>query len=676
MTQEERAKRFGALSRELELICDHEGCIVFADARAKRLLGAEPGVLLRQLSAPGAEEKVDFLIAESRVRAVSGWELALVVDGTPTTLAVRTSCEGEEIALVASLVPQDYAEALGQVSATMSELAGLYRETERQQRELLRRHEELLRLGRELDDSNRGVVALHAELDEKQDSLRRASEVKARMVANVSHEFRTPLNSILGLSRLLLDRTDGELNEEQDKQLKFIRRAAETLSELVNDLLDLSKMEAGKVGLRIAKFDASDIFVALRGMLRPLAPEGVQLVIEDASALPKLDTDESKVAQVLRNFLSNALKFTERGEVRLRAHEGPSDTIVFSVADTGIGIAPEDQHHVFEEFIQIDSPLQRKVKGTGLGLALCVKIGETLGGSVSLQSTVGKGSTFSLIIPRVHPEAKALDEMVARSERLDPTRAPVLVVEDDRQTLFLYEKYLEGSGFQVVPARSIEDARRAMERVRPSAVVLDIMLEGETSWNFLEELKANEATRDIPALVVTVTNREEKARALGADEFCVKPFERAWLLRRLKALARTGPVERVLVIDDDEVARYLVRRMLSGTPYVVIEAMNGEQGVEVARRERPQVIFLDFLLGDMTAFDVLDELKKDPRTRSIPVIVHTSKSLEEGERERLKKETAAILSKHSLSRELAIARIRDALTNAGIGPAVKAVKEP
>ncbi len=214
-----------------------------------------------------------------------------------------------------------------------------------------------------------------------------------------------------------------------------------------------------------------------------------------------------------------------------------------------------------------------------------------------------------------------------------------------------------------------------MERIRPSAVVLDVMLEGESSWNFLGELKTKEATRDIPALVVTVTNREDKARALGADEFCVKPFERNWLLKRLKALARTGPIEKVLVIDDDEVARYLLRRLLSGTNYAIIEAPNGERGVEVARTEQPQVIFLDFVLGDMTAFDVLDELKKDPRTRCIPVIVHTSKSLEADERERLATETAAILSKQSLSRELAISRIRDALTNAGIGPAAKAAKE-
>jgi len=675
MSHDTLAQRFDSLSREFEIACDRTGKIVFADERAAALLGAREGMRLQELAAPGAEAKIDVLLEQACERMVEGWEIALLAKGAPATVAARATCHDDQIALVGSLVPEDYAAVVGQVSATMSELAALYRETERQQRELLRRHEELLRLSRELDDSNRGMVALHAELDEKQDSLRRASEVKARMVANVSHEFRTPLNSILGLSRLLLDRTDGELTGEQEKQVRFIRRSAETLSELVNDLLDLSKMAAGKVGLRIAAFDVPTVLGALRGMLRPLTPDSVALVMEDSADLPLLETDESKVSQVLRNFVSNALKFTERGEVRVRAQVGPDDTISFLVSDTGIGIAPDDQARIFEEFTQVDSPLQRKVKGTGLGLALCRKIGEMLGGSVSVQSTVGQGSTFTLTIPRVHPEAQAMNEMVARSETIDPSRAPVLVVEDDRQTLFLYEKYLEGSGFQVVPARSIEDARKAMERIRPSAVVLDVMLEGESSWNFLAELKTQEATRDIPALVVTVTNREDKARALGADEFCVKPFERAWLLKRLKALARTGPIEKVLVIDDDEVARYLVRRLLAGTHYAIVEAPNGARGVEVARIEQPQVIFLDFMLGDMTAFDVLDELKKDPRTRCIPVIVHTSKSLEADERERLASETSAILSKQSLSRELAISRIRDALTNAGIGPAAKAVKE-
>jgi len=194
--------------------------------------------------------------------------------------------------------------------------------------------------------------------------------------------------------------------------------------------------------------------------------------------------------------------------------------------------------------------------------------------------------------------------------------------------------------------------------------VLDVVLEGETTWGFLADLKHDPVTRDIPTLVVTVVDREQKARALGADEFCIKPMEQEWLLRKLRAMAAQRPVERLLVIDDDDVARYVVRRMLTGTPYVLLEASDGPTGVAAAREQRPDVILLDFVLADMTAFEVLDELKADPRTRNIPVIINTSKDLAEDERRRLAADTAAILSKQTLSREVAIGRIREALAKA------------
>ncbi len=667
-----------SLSRELSLRCDREGTIRWVDARATRLLGLSVGSTLKSLAAPGSDAKIERLLTAAAGDAA--WEIVLLHEQKPTTFAFRSAlvasstgqATGDELLLVGSLVPDDYGRSLAEAAAMMSELATLHRDTERQQRELLRRNEDLVRLNRELEESSRGMIALHAELDEKGDSLRRASEVKSHLIANVSHEFRTPLNSILGLSKLLLDRLDGDLTAEQEKQLGFIRKSAETLTEMVDDLLDLSKIEAGKVGFRSVHFHVDDTFAALRGMLRPLRrSDQVTLTFESNPELPELETDEGKVSQVLRNLVSNALKFTVSGAVTVSAsmdgeHRARQE-VVFRVRDTGIGISPADQEKVFEEFVQIDGPLQRTVKGTGLGLSLCRRLADILGGTLTLESEPGRGSTFTLTIPRVHPEVKEMSELAERAQRLEPGNAPVLVVEDDRQTLFLYERYLRGSGFQVIPARSIDDARAALARIEPAAIVLDVMLDGETSWAFLAELKSSPRTRDIPTLVVTVTDREEKARALGADEFYVKPLDQRWLVTKLQSLSHASPVESVLVIDDDEIARYMVKKLLVGTPYRILEAASGAEGIRVAHEQHPDVIFLDFVMPGMSAFDVIDELKRDPVTRDIPVIIHTSKNLAEEEKRRLAADAAAIVSKQSLSREVAIHRIREALVKHGIG---------
>ncbi len=648
---------------------DAQAHVRWVDPVAQGLLGLTPGAELLGLVPDDAVARVRQLVTTPWNGNSTEFSLPLLVDGQKHLVACVAEPFGDNLLIVGVLLSAGVGRSLTQLADTLEEVELLQRETDRQQRELLHRGNELDRLNRDLDDSTRGVIALHSEVDEKSDSLRRISEVKSRVVANVSHEFRTPLNAIIGLSKMLLSRTDGDLTAEQEKQLSFILRSSESLVALVNDLLDLSKIEAGKVALRPVSFEVRDLFAALRGMFRPVAYGGAAVVLtfNADEALGALETDEGKVSQILKNLISNALKFTERGVVQVSASRGPDDVVRFSVSDTGIGIAPEDQERIFEEFAQVDNPLQQRVKGTGLGLSLSRRLAELLGGSLTVTSAPGAGSTFTLTIPRTHPEVREMAGLAARSAQIQPGRAPILVVEDDRQTLLLYEKYLQNSGYQIVPARSVDEARDVLQRLKPAAVVLDIMLEGETSWKLLAEIKSHAETRDLPVIVVTVTNREQKARALGADEFVIKPLDQKWLSRKLAALARRrGPISRILVIDDDEVARYMLTKLLADGPYEVVEATNGTDGVRMARELLPQVIFLDFVLPGMTAFDVLDELKLDAGTRNIPVIIHTSRSLGDLERQRLAEEAHAILPKQSLNREVALGRIREVLAKTGL----------
>lgn len=252
----------------------------------------------------------------------------------------------------------------------------------------------------ELDETNQGVLALYAELDTQADQLRQASDLKSRFLSYMSHEFRTPLGSILSITSLLADELDGPLSPEQHTQVSFIRSSARELREMVDDLLDLAKIEAGRISISPAWFDMFDLFSALRGMFRPIADaSSVDLIFEEPSGLPKLYTDDKKLAQILRNFISNALKFTAQGEVRVSARMENAHEIRFAVQDTGLGIPAELHSNLFEDFSQIDSPLQKRLRGTGLGLSLCKRFAELLGGRVGVESTPGVGSLFFVIIP-------------------------------------------------------------------------------------------------------------------------------------------------------------------------------------------------------------------------------------------------------------------------------------
>ncbi|MEP6717184.1 MAG: response regulator [Terriglobia bacterium] len=515
--------------------------------------------------------------------------------------------------------------------------------------ELRKRQEELLSLNRELEDTNRGVVALYAELDERADHLRRADEVKSRFLSNMSHEIRTPLNSILALSRMLGERTDGDLTSEQEIQVNYIRKAAETLFELVNDLLDLAKVEAGKMEIHPVEFEINNVFGALRGMLRPLLiGSALNLVFDDAADCPPVVSDEGKISQILRNFISNALKFTEAGEVRVRAeYNKERDLMTFHVRDTGIGIAADDIETIFHEFAQLDSAIQRKVRGTGLGLPLSRKLAGLLGGSVHVESELGVGSTFSLRIPRVF-EAAEDPAIQPETAARDPSRRAVLIVEDNFETRLIYSQYLKNSHWQPTFARSTREAENALRNVQPAVILLDILLEGEDTWDLLARLKSDPATKSIPVLVATEVDDRGKALALGADAFTAKPLDRETLIRLLSELTEPEPETTILLIDDEDISRYLLRQIFRDSKARIFEAPNGAAGLELARSVRPNLVIMDLIMPEMDGFETIEKMRADPALSTIPIIVSTSLRLADAMVRGIEKHVLAVLSKDSL----------------------------
>jgi signal transduction histidine kinase/CheY-like chemotaxis protein len=365
--------------------------------------------------------------------------------------------------------------------------------------ELRARQEDLRQLNAELEDTNRGVVALYAELDERAEELRRTSELKSRFLSNISHEFRTPLNSILAIATLLLDRTDGELSAEQERQVGYIHSSARHLTELVNDLLDLAKVEAGKTDLRLNDFEVPALFGALRGMMKPLqSSTTVALVFDDCLSGPPLHSDEGKVAQILRNLVSNAFKFTEHGEVRVSTrYDAVERRYIFTVADSGIGIAREDQERIFEEFIQIPHRLQERVKGTGLGLPLSRRLAELLGGTLTVESAPGCGSTFVLTIPARLGDPDTAPEPLASAVR-------VLLIDDDEPFRYVLNHLLAGSRYALVAeAHDGPAGLRQARALRPDLIVLDLHMPGLDGYGVLDALADDTDMHGIPVLVCT-----------------------------------------------------------------------------------------------------------------------------------------------------------------------------
>ncbi len=421
-----------------------------------------------------------------------------------------------------------------------------FEEIQQQNQELLaaladvQKHQmELAQLNKELEETNRGVVALYGELDERAEELRRVSDLKTQFLSNMTHEFRTPLNSIISISQILTDRMDGELTAEQEKQIGFIRTAAQDLSVLVNDLLDLAKVEAGKVSVRRDTFEVQDIFGTLRGMLKPLLENNaaVSLIFERSENIPVLNTDKGKLSQILRNFISNGLKFTEKGEVRVSVRREGDTYVTFSVADTGIGILADDKERIFEEFLQVEGRHQKK-KGTGLGLPLSKKLAELLGGYISVVSQPESGSIFSVTIPFDYNCAD--DVMFPETHKIVLEKEPTeqnncfLIIDDQESDRYILRRLLDKCGTAIQEAAGGAQGIQYARSLAPEIIFLDLVMADMTGFEVLKALSRDKSTRHIPVVIHTsklLTQAERET--LNANAAVIVPKghlnAKAWL---------------------------------------------------------------------------------------------------------------------------------------------------
>jgi signal transduction histidine kinase len=406
------------------------------------------------------------------------------------------------------------AARLREVSAELARSAPVdpFQELRAQNRELLeslaevqRQREELSVINGELAETNRGVIALYAELDARAELSRQVAEQKSGFLANMGHEFKTPLSAMLSILDLLLAELDGPLSSEQKRQLELVQSAAKDLSTMVTDLLDLARLEAGKTRLRLEPFRLPQLFGALRGMLRPLVQRAtVELVVEDPpESVEELHTDEGKLSQILRNFVSNALKFTQAGEVRLRASSIAPGMLRLEVTDTGIGIAPELHDAIFEEFFQVEGPLQKGAQGTGLGLPLTRRLAEALGGKVWMSSEPGVGSTFGVDLPTIHPSVAAEAEAAPRAPSPTCLGRLALIIDDDEPSRFVLSRPLTEAGFEVLEAATAAEGQDLAFQRQPSVIFLDLRLPDRSGTAVLEALQADARTRATPVIVYT-----------------------------------------------------------------------------------------------------------------------------------------------------------------------------
>ena len=549
-------------------------------------------------------------------------------------------------------------------------------------------------------------VRLFQELQATNRQLEVASQHKSEFLANMSHELRTPLNAIIGFSEVLIERMFGELNERQDDYLRDILTSGRHLLSLINDILDLAKVEAGHMELEPGRFSLPEALENGLTMVKERASNhGIALHLEIDPALDVIEADERKVKQVVFNLLSNAVKFTpDGGEISVTASIGPGgveDGVCIAVRDTGIGIAREEQALVFEEFRQAGLASSQKHEGTGLGLALSKRFVELHGGRIWVESEVGVGSTFSFTLPNAgaaltprpplpcagEGETNGLLPSPAHGRGVGGEGYPglrglgaeglpggagsstILVIEDDPSSVALLTLHLQGAGFAVAVARDGAEGLELARQLRPAGIVLDLLLPKVDGWDVLARAKADPLLREIPIVVISMVDERGRGFALGATDYLLKPIDAATLLgtlrRVIRAIGGSGadPVT-VLAVDDDPMAIELLRASLEPAGYTVLTAGNGAEGLELARLAQPDLVILDLMMPEMDGFAVVAALRDDARTATIPIVVLTSKTMTADEKTVLNGRISHLARKGDFNRTEFLALVR------GLCPAV------
>ncbi|MFN7972929.1 MAG: response regulator [Acidobacteriota bacterium] len=493
-----------------------------------------------------------------------------------------------------------------------------------------------------------------------------ASQAKSSFLASMSHELRTPLNAIIGYSEMLSDEASDSGLIDMVTDLHKIYAAGKHLLSVINEVLDLSKIEAGKIDIHVETFDLSPVVRDVVTTVHPLVVKNQNnLEVRCYEDIGSMTSDVTRVRQSLFNLLSNACKFTEKGTVSLdvtRTDRAGVDWITMRVKDTGIGLTPEQKDRLFQAYQQAESSTTKKYGGTGLGLAITRKLCQLMGGEISVESEPGKGSTFTVELPAIAPAAKP--ETKPEQKPLRPAGGPptVLVIDDDATVRELLTHQLQSEGFQVECADSGRIGLSRARALRPSAITLDVLMPDIDGWEVLRELKADPATRSIPVVMMTMVDDRSKGYALGASDYLSKPVDRSSLMAVLRR-HRLGGKSSIMVVEDEVSSREVLRHVLTQAGFTVIEAENGKVALDRMASEVPQMILTDLMMPVMDGFEFIAEVRQDARFRSIPVVVLTSKDLTPSDRLRLNGQVQNVMRKETPSQGEFLRQVRDLVSN-------------